>query len=74
VPLLLAIGAVVAMEPTKTSFTVQPIGHVHWVKEHVVEVDKTDAFDGTPILDIKPYLPNHDSASDTRVLEWATRK
>ena len=25
------------------------------IKENVIEVDKIDAFDGTPVMDLKPY-------------------
>jgi tRNA-Thr(GGU) m(6)t(6)A37 methyltransferase TsaA len=36
-----------------------------------VTVDKIDAFDGTPILDLKPYVPAIDAAADFRVPDWA---
>ena len=29
-----------------------------------------DAFEGSPIIDIKPYFPRADSVSDARVPEW----
>jgi len=29
-----------------------------------------DALDGTPVLDIKPYIPNFDSCPDARVPQW----
>lgn len=29
-----------------------------------------DALDGTPILDIKPYIPNFDSRPDARLPQW----
>ena len=41
------------------------------VKDNVVEIDKTDAFDGTPVLDIKPFLPGYDTADDAKVPGWA---
>jgi tRNA (Thr-GGU) A37 N-methylase len=44
------------------------------VRDNVVEVDKIDAFEGTPVLDIKPYAPGQDSASGIRVPEWARPK
>ena len=31
-----------------------------------------DALDGTPVLDIKPYIPNFDSYADARVPDWVT--
>jgi len=36
----------------------------------VVRVAGLDAVDGTPVLDIKPYLPISDAASDVRVASW----
>jgi len=41
------------------------------VKDNAVEIDKTDAFDGTPVLDIKPFLPGYDTADDAKVPGWA---
>jgi tRNA-Thr(GGU) m(6)t(6)A37 methyltransferase TsaA len=35
------------------------------VRDGVVEVDDIDAFDGTPVLDLKPYIPP-ESVSDTK--------
>jgi tRNA-Thr(GGU) m(6)t(6)A37 methyltransferase TsaA len=32
-----------------------------------------DAFDGTPVLDLKPYLPRGDSLPHARVPDWLTR-
>ena len=32
-----------------------------------------DAIDGTPILDLKPYFPQFDSAAGARVPEWVER-
>ncbi|KYH36804.1 MAG: Uncharacterized protein family UPF0066 [Candidatus Bathyarchaeota archaeon B23] len=32
-----------------------------------------DAFEGSPIVDIKPYLPRADSVPDARVPEWTLR-
>jgi tRNA-Thr(GGU) m(6)t(6)A37 methyltransferase TsaA len=32
-----------------------------------------DAIDGTPILDLKPYFPQFDSAPGARVPEWVER-
>ena len=33
-------------------------------------IDHLDAFDGTPIIDIKPYLPSSDRVDDTKVPPW----
>ncbi len=41
------------------------------VKNNKLVVDRIDALDGTPVLDIKPYLPGDSvSLSDIRLPEW----
>jgi tRNA-Thr(GGU) m(6)t(6)A37 methyltransferase TsaA len=37
-----------------------------------LEVIGLDAVDGTPVLDIKPYLPSYDSVPDASLPRWAT--
>lgn len=32
-----------------------------------------DALEGSPIIDVKPYIPRADSISDARVPEWTSR-
>ncbi|HEY5639534.1 MAG TPA: tRNA (N6-threonylcarbamoyladenosine(37)-N6)-methyltransferase TrmO [Dehalococcoidia bacterium] len=36
----------------------------------VLRVRGLDAIDGTPVLDVKPYLPHHDAIPDARVPKW----
>jgi tRNA-Thr(GGU) m(6)t(6)A37 methyltransferase TsaA len=41
------------------------------IKNEILVVDKIDAFDGSPILDIKPYIPFIDGEpNDIRVPDW----
>jgi len=43
------------------------------VADGIVQVDKIDALDGTPIVDIKPYILSSDSVTgDVRVPAWLT--
>lgn len=44
------------------------------VKGNVVEIDRIDAFDGTPVLDIKPYIPQLDAVPDAIIPEWLKEK
>jgi endonuclease-3 related protein len=39
-------------------------------RKNVLVVEGLDAFDGTPVLDIKPYVPQGDSVADARVPPW----
>ncbi|MGQ4912359.1 MAG: tRNA (N6-threonylcarbamoyladenosine(37)-N6)-methyltransferase TrmO [Candidatus Thorarchaeota archaeon] len=53
-----------------------PIGHTIAAVLRVdhdageVYLDHMDADDGTPVLDIKPYMPSSDCVSDARVAPW----
>ncbi len=36
------------------------------IKENVLEIKNVDILDGTPLIDIKPYVPEFDQYSDVR--------
>jgi tRNA-Thr(GGU) m(6)t(6)A37 methyltransferase TsaA len=40
---------------------------------NLLEVEGVDMFDGTPLLDIKPYVPDFDIRTDVRTGWYATR-
>jgi tRNA (adenine37-N6)-methyltransferase len=44
------------------------------VKDNLVEVEGIDAFEGTPVLDLKPFTPGPDSASEVKAPDWAKPK
>ena len=35
-----------------------------------IDIENINAFDGTPVIDIKPYIPKEDSIMDVQVAEW----
>ena len=37
----------------------------------IVEIVNIEAFDGTPVLDLKPYIPSADRVKEVRVAGWA---
>jgi tRNA-Thr(GGU) m(6)t(6)A37 methyltransferase TsaA len=41
-------------------------------RKSVLRVRGLDALDGTPVLDIKPYLPAYDAVPDARLPGWAS--
>jgi tRNA-Thr(GGU) m(6)t(6)A37 methyltransferase TsaA len=41
---------------------------------NLLEVDGVDMFDGTPLLDIKPYVPDFDIRKNVRTGWYATRR
>lgn len=45
------------------------------VKDNVVTIDGIDAFDGTPILDLKPHIPGLDQTQEEyHVPDWVGRR
>lgn len=43
------------------------------VRQNVVKVKGLDAIDGTPVLDLKPYLPAFDCRPGAKIPEWVER-
>ena len=66
-------GVFATRSPRRPNLIAVTLCKIASVRDNVVEVEKIDAFDGTPVLDIKPFLPGHDSASDARVPDWVER-
>ena len=43
------------------------------IKGNVIRVKGLDAIDGSPVLDVKPYMPRFDSVPEATMPEWVTR-
>jgi tRNA-Thr(GGU) m(6)t(6)A37 methyltransferase TsaA len=43
------------------------------IKDSIIHVDEIDAFDETPIIDIKPYIPQLDSFPEATVPPWVKK-
>jgi tRNA-Thr(GGU) m(6)t(6)A37 methyltransferase TsaA len=41
-------------------------------RDNVLKVTGLDAIDGTPVLDIKPYIPDDDSSTEAKTPGWLT--
>ena len=41
-------------------------------QDNILRVKGLDAIDGTPVIDIKPYIPGYDSADDAKIPQWIT--
>lgn len=58
----------------RTKYRPNPIGvssvELRAIKDNVLLVRGLDALDGTPVLDLKPYMPIFDRIADARTPEW----
>ena len=43
-------------------------------RDNTLRVEGLDAIEGTPVIDIKPYIPGYDSVADAKVPSWITRR
>ncbi len=55
--------------PTPIGHSIVAVTHLDEGK-HRIYIDQIDAFDSTPIIDIKPYMPSSDKVDDARVPPW----
>jgi tRNA-Thr(GGU) m(6)t(6)A37 methyltransferase TsaA len=39
---------------------------------NILKVEGLDAIDGTPVIDIKPYIPGYDSVTNAEIPQWMT--
>jgi tRNA (adenine37-N6)-methyltransferase len=58
----------------RTKFRPNPIGvtpaRLVSIKGNVLTVAGLDAMDGTPVLDIKPFIPEFDSVENSKQADW----
>ena len=43
-------------------------------QDNILRVKGLDAIDGTPVIDIKPYIPGYDSAANIKVPPWISNR
>jgi len=67
-------GVFACRAPVRPNLIALSLCKIVSVKDNVIQVEKIDAFEGTPVLDLKPYAPGLDSASDVKVPQWARPK
>lgn len=68
------VGVFACRAPVRPNLIALTLCKIVSVKGNIVEVERIDAFDGTPVLDLKPYAPGMDGATGVRVPKWAGPK
>jgi tRNA-Thr(GGU) m(6)t(6)A37 methyltransferase TsaA len=67
-------GVFATRSPQRPNLIALSLCRVVAIKENVLELASIDAFDQTPVIDIKPYIPGGDVPSGRiTVPEWAGR-
>jgi tRNA-Thr(GGU) m(6)t(6)A37 methyltransferase TsaA len=47
---------------------------IHSIQGNVIGIDPLDVRDRTPVMDIKPYIPEIDSIPDATVAAWVKKR
>ena len=64
-------GVFACRAPVRPNLIALSVCQLVSVKGSLVQVDNLDAFDGTPVLDLKPFIPPDAPTREVRVPAWA---
>lgn len=64
-------GVFACRAPVRPNLIALSVCRVLTVEKNLVTLDQIDAFAGTPILDLKPFIPPDAPVKDLRVPAWA---
>ena len=67
-------GVFATRSPRRPNLIALTLCKIVSVKANVVEVETIDAFADTPVLDMKPFIPGYDSATDARSPECTAHR
>lgn len=68
------VGLFASRSPYRPNPLGQKVAKLLGRQGNVLRVQGLDAIDGTPVMDIKPYIPGYDSVADATVPRWMERK
>lgn len=66
-------GVFATRSPLRPNLIAKSTCKIISINENVIYIDKIDALDGSPIIDIKPYIPKIDLIIGSRVPGWAEK-
>jgi tRNA-Thr(GGU) m(6)t(6)A37 methyltransferase TsaA len=73
-PELPLVGRFATRSPSRPNPVGQATVRLLERRGNILKVKGLDAIDGTPVIDIKPYIPGYDSASDAKAPLWMTNQ
>ena len=62
-------GVFATRSPARPNLIAMSLCRILSIKDNVVEIETIDAYAGTPVLDLKPYIPDDDFA-EASVPDW----
>jgi tRNA-Thr(GGU) m(6)t(6)A37 methyltransferase TsaA len=63
-------GVFATHSPLRPNLIGISICKILWIRENTIYIDKIDAFDGSPVIDIKCFIPSSALKQDIRLPAW----
>jgi len=63
-------GVFATHSPLRPNLIGLTICKIKSIRDRCIEIEDIDAFDGTPVIDVKCYIPGSTSGSDVQVPDW----
>lgn len=63
-------GIFATRSPVRPNPIALSVCEIKSIKGNVIYIGEIDAFDGSPVIDLKPYIPQHDSVPEARIPGW----
>ena len=67
-------GVFATRSPARPNLIALTLCEIRSVEGNIIRIDEIDAFDGTPVIDLKPYIPEYDGTGKGTVPQWMKRK
>ena len=59
---------------TRSPVRPNPVSHftsrILSVKDNIVQIESINAFEGSPVIDLKPFIPAEDAPSNIKLPDW----
>ena len=66
-------GVFATRSPQRPNLIGLSICKIQSIEDNMIRIDTIDAYDGSPVIDIKPYIPDVDSVENVELPEWIYR-
>ena len=67
-------GVFATRSPVRPNLIALTLCKIKSIDKNIITIEKTDAFDDTPVLDLKPYIPGYDGDGKATLPKWVRGK
>jgi tRNA-Thr(GGU) m(6)t(6)A37 methyltransferase TsaA len=63
-------GVFATRSPVRPNLIALYVCRLRSVEKNIIHIDPIEAYDGSPVIDIKPYIPRHDAIPKAQTPAW----